>query len=150
MRWKLRSVGLVTAAVLGMALVPMTATTALAAGCWSQSCYFNDPIQEGCVNSNTETIYQVNGIGRWGDATLELRFSPDCGAAWAKAYNDGALNNDIVWIENTAGVSITNPVDNWNGSAYTDMVDDEGAWIHARACLGANNSNTIYACTAWW
>jgi Protein of unknown function (DUF2690) len=149
MRPKLRLAGLLTATALGMALVPMTATSALASECWSQGCYFKDPIQMGCVNSNTQTIYQINGTGRWGDATLELRFSPDCGAAWAKVYNDGLLNNDVVWVENTAGVSITNLVDNGNGSAYTDMVDDEGNWIHARACLGRNNGAT-YTCTAWW
>lgn len=137
---------LATALVTGIYL-PATATSAFAASCYASSCTGLDPISEGC-SSDARTIYQKTGVGRWGSGILELRYSTNCAAAWAKVYDDGSDNGDVAWVTNTQGWTITQPVDFWGGDAYTDMVDDLGV-VQSQACIGHNGSNSS-TCTGWW
>lgn len=143
-----RLVGLfaATALVTGI-VVPVTASPAWAVGCFADSCTGKDPISMGCAN-DAVTIYTKTGVGNWSEGILQLRYSRNCAAAWAKVYDDGSLNNDIAWVSNTQGWTFTRPVDNGGGDAYTDMVDDLGT-IQSKACIGHSGSNSS-TCTSWF
>jgi Protein of unknown function (DUF2690) len=129
------------------AIVPLASAPASAASCYASSCTFQDPIAMGCAG-DAITIYKITGVGVTGKAVLELRYSPGCAAAWAKVYNDISFSNDVAWVTSTQGYTITQPVDTWNGAAYTDMVDDFGS-IASKACIGHSGSNSS-TCTGWY
>jgi hypothetical protein len=142
-------------AVVGMtiAVAPHAVADAVPA-CWSSGCSQKDPGKEGCLPtaytpvSVTWVAYDtVNGPAY---AYIELRYSVDCGAAWARVnLTDPShmMKSVSFFVRNTKGV--VQPYVALAGvSSWTDMVDDAGSSINAQACVGTA-SKPIY-CTSWW
>lgn len=136
-------------------LAGMTATMTVPAkadsvpGCFSASCDHHDPIAEGCSASvfpAADVTYDAVSYS----IHIELRYSSDCGAAWARVtINDPnkVAGNYNFFVKNTHGT-----VDQFtavpNTTSWTNMVDDAGTSINAEACIGS--TSRPIDCTPWW
>jgi hypothetical protein len=125
--------------MLGAAIaVPtMTATPALAATCYRQSCNFQDPVSTGCSSASTGTIDSFT----WNGVYVELRLSGVCSAAWTKSTYPRCDNG-------TAGTIYTEAFYDWQGTqwaattsspiscngvpTYTNMLS---FYFHVRSCI---------------
>lgn len=77
--WRRTVATLVAGLTLGTAATVATATPASAAGCYANSCTWQDPQAMGC-SSDAQTLEEFTvGVLR-----VLLRYSPACGAAWTK------------------------------------------------------------------
>jgi hypothetical protein len=144
MHLRKRLTGMLALAALGaVVIVPLSASPASAATCYGASCNDKNPYDYGCV-SDAVTIYTVNHVGTWGTGILQLRYSPSCGAAWAKIVDDGTANTDWIYVQNTLGNFESQGVNFSTGDAFTFMVNDAG-YIESQACVGNSGG-----CTSWW
>ncbi|GIF49381.1 uncharacterized protein DUF2690 [Asanoa ferruginea] len=76
-----RLVAVLAMLVAAMSSTLVVASPALAASCWADSCNYLDPQTNGC-SSDAGNIQAIDPEG-WYD--VELRYSPSCYAAWARA-----------------------------------------------------------------
>jgi hypothetical protein len=105
---------------------PATQTTAAAvpALCYANSCYGEDPDATGC-SSDARTIYNAPDAS---GPRVQLRYSPTCRAAWARAID--AETGVQFWVYNRDnGQTQSNRF--YSQSAHTRMVNDAGTESHA-------------------
>ena len=143
--------------VLGIGLAgmitvsPQSASPALAAGCYRESCFGKDPNAMGCTGAVTLASRYGNG----GADGIELRYSPVCGAMWARFTHDGFNCCVTVSISEVQQRPIT-PYGGWGttgrqtkyftyteGTWWTAMNPDVGDDRH-RACFDFTGM-----CTDW-
>jgi len=110
------------------------------ATCSGDGCDNVDPEQAGCANG----AYTVTSADA-SSATIQLRYSPDCGTNWGRVVSKGN-NNDIylVLVERADGVSygtkgLTGPIA-WSRMVYAPTAK-------ARACVSINGAKDI--CTKY-
>lgn len=81
---------------------------------------------------------------------MRLRYSPDCGAVWAR-FDNGSAQGGKIWIENIAGQRHLVDLAGFNGeSKYTYMLADN---TQARACHQFFSDLThtwVTNCTGWY
>jgi len=71
--------------------VATSAPAAAAAGCYAQDCNGKDPQAWGC-DGDASTQWSSHYPGSYG-STVELRYSPSCGAFWARYSCDDCFPN---------------------------------------------------------
>ncbi|MER7667183.1 DUF2690 domain-containing protein [Kitasatospora sp. NPDC096128] len=116
-----------------------TGTASAATSCYAGSCTGLDPANTICQNDARTIDYTAP------DGDAELRYSPTCRAAWARATTAGRVPATIQ-IENNQGASYT-VVNYGTGTVYTRMVNDKD--IQARASFHYDN-NTQFGYTNWY
>lgn len=134
--------------VLGIAAAfgatAFAAPAASAAPAWASNYWTGkNPDTSGCTN-DARTIYSRqlgDGNGHVSSATIQLRYSPYCKAAWAKLVNGwpadpGSHVGCKVVVRREDGRAYSAVVDPGDTSAYTLMVDDD------------QTHNTLYASRA--
>lgn len=112
--------------VLGAALATAAAPPASAAprqGCQGRSCYDKDPIDTGCADDGEDVPGASASIG---DMTVQMRYSADCNAAWARARTTPDLRAILIASH---GATDSEKECNDLGSQYiyTKMVDGGSA-----------------------
>ncbi|MEU4119537.1 DUF2690 domain-containing protein [Kitasatospora sp. NPDC028055] len=121
-----------TLALAASGTLVATGTASAATSCYARSCTGLDPATTICQNDARTVAYTAPN----GDA--ELRYSPTCRAAWARATGGDYGGIQItIRVENNQGASYS-AVYNGNGTIYTRMVDDKD--IQSRAYFQYNNS----------
>ncbi|WP_441250901.1 DUF2690 domain-containing protein [Kitasatospora sp. McL0602] len=135
-----RNAATLTAALLlaatGVAALPGTASAA--GSCSGAGCTGKDPQAAGC-GDDAVTSASFSGAS----VRVELRYSPSCHAAWARAA--GAPAGQALFVENTRGAKRQVSIRNGQTTVWTTMIDGT---VKARACLGPANSDAI-TCTGW-
>ncbi|MFI9747498.1 DUF2690 domain-containing protein [Streptomyces sp. NPDC052494] len=134
---KLATVGSALAMAASSLLLASSPASA-ASSCYASSCEGLDPAATVCQN-DARTVYRT---GRFG---VELRYSPSCRAAWARAdaWSDAPL--DVV-VENSLGATYRTH-QTGGGSTWTRMVNDKD--ILARA-YGFREDFGEYSHTPWY
>jgi hypothetical protein len=115
--------------------------TAMAEGCYEESCTGQDPSQMGCTSS----AFTPWSISPFPNSRLDLRYSAMCEAAWARI--SGAPQNTFFYVENNVDEGIqgyTTPFDNgWTNMASNAFFQHQ----QARACV---LSEGYTLCTNWY
>ncbi|MDH6578749.1 DUF2690 domain-containing protein [Kitasatospora sp. MAP5-34] len=135
-----------TAATLGAALLLAAAGVAAGPGlaaavsrCTGAGCTGKDAAAAGCA-SGAVTKASFSGAS----VRVELRYSPSCHAAWAKAT--AAPAGQTLMVENGHGVRSRVTIGRGRATAWTPMVDGT---TKVRACLGEADSDVL-TCTNWF
>ncbi|GAA2139063.1 hypothetical protein GCM10009760_20860 [Kitasatospora kazusensis] len=123
---------LLAAAALGVLPGPAAA----ASRCTKAACDGRDPSSAGCA-ADAVTRASFSGAS----VRVELRYSPSCQAAWARAT--AAPPGQTLMVEDSGGARSRMTVH--QTPAHTQMVD---ATTKARACLGPADSDVL-TCTPW-
>ena len=78
--------GVAACVLVGIATVG-SPTVVLAAPCYDDGCNYQDPQTTGCSSDGitVDTIYDSDGYAYF----VNLRWSSNCGANWARAQNEG-------------------------------------------------------------
>ena len=125
------------AGMIGAAVVvapPASATTSLCQGaCWAGQ----DPNTTICQN---DAITPVSSVS-YGGATVELRYSPTCRAAWARITPG---YGDVMLVHNSAG-STQYEIDGNSNWTWTAMVNDMNLTSHA--CINYGVNSGVNVCT---
>ncbi|MFJ8434011.1 DUF2690 domain-containing protein [Kitasatospora sp. NPDC094019] len=128
-----------TLALAASGLLFASGSASAATSCYASSCTGLDPASTICQNDARTVAYTAP------DGDAELRYSPTCRAAWARAIGGGRVPA-IIQVENNQGASYT--VMNYGtGTVYTRMVNDKD--IQARASFHFNN-NSQYGYSNWY
>jgi len=106
--------------------------------CGGPTCTGYDPNDTYCFG-DAQTLESKSHNG----ATIELRYSLNCRAVWARELNGHV--GDFLWVRNSAGDQETAHINTGNAN-HTAMVNDED--ITAAACMTLAGETT-YTCTAW-
>ncbi|MFJ8473344.1 DUF2690 domain-containing protein [Kitasatospora sp. NPDC094011] len=128
-----------TLALVASGLLFASGTASAATSCYASSCTGLDPASTICQNDAVTVRYTAP------DGDAELRYSPTCRAAWARASGAGRVPATIQ-VENTQGASYT-VVNTGDHTVYTRMVNDKD--IQARASFHYAN-NTQYGYSEWY
>lgn len=107
------------------ALAGLTAPTASAAtSCYGASCNGLDPSSTSCAND----ARTVQTLPSW---NVELRYSPSCRAAWARAASPSGVKSFRLEIRNDDGTIYKTSAPAGGGKFFTRMVNDKDikAWV---------------------
>ncbi len=121
-----------------MAVLPGPAAVA-ASRCTGEGCTGKDASAAGCA-SGAVTKASFSGAS----VRVELRYSPSCHAAWAKAT--AAPAGQTLMVENARDQRSRITVRPGQSTVWTPMVDGT---VKARACLGQADSDVL-TCTNWY
>jgi uncharacterized protein DUF2690 len=131
----------VCAAVIGTSAftAPAPAAATAAASCYASSCSGKNPDSTGC-SSDARTIYRAP-TSPIAYPHVELRYSPTCRAAWARAVD--AETGVEFWVYNRGNGQ--QQISYYYGpGSYTNMVNDAGTTSHACFYLFGNKQCTPY------
>ncbi|WP_369146318.1 DUF2690 domain-containing protein [Streptomyces sp. R44] len=125
-------------AMAGSSLLLASSPASAATSCYAAGCTGLDPSTTICQN-DARTVSVSDRFG------VELRYSPTCRAAWARA-TPGSDAPMLVGVQNTRGDAYTTYT---TGAAYrwTQMVNDKD--IEARG-YGFKEVGAQYGFTAWY
>ncbi|MER7848695.1 DUF2690 domain-containing protein [Kitasatospora sp. NPDC096077] len=129
-----------TLALVASGLLFASGTASAATSCYASSCTGLDPSTTICQNDAKTVDYTAP------DGDAELRYSPTCRAAWARAIAGGGRVPATIQIENTNHETFT-ALNTGDHTVYTRMVNDKD--IQARASFHYAN-NTQYGYSGWY
>lgn len=115
-----------------------TATAAATAGCYRASCENEDPQDMGCAADAFTAA--------WAGGNVELRFSPQCQAAWTRV-NDANGAGQVSWrlrslYSNGVPRQTYDYAGNYGGVGWSKMSDD-GDGLLAEACYKVINQPEV-------
>lgn len=127
--------------------VSFAASPATAAGsCYRLSCDYKDPQSTGC-SADAYNLAEVTHHHTWGSIRIEVRYSPSCQAAWARATQAGDsgqywAGGNLEWQNSTTGT--TNLY-----SVYERKVRWSSMFSYYDYTLRACYNGAGFACTSW-
>ncbi|MFF2076647.1 DUF2690 domain-containing protein [Kitasatospora sp. NPDC058162] len=108
-----------TLALVASGLLFASGSASAATSCYADTCTGLDPANTICQNDARTVDYTAP------DGDAQLRYSPTCRAAWARATGGSYGGTQItIRVENEKGASFS-AVYNGNGTIYTRMVNDK-------------------------
>jgi hypothetical protein len=148
--WLRRATAVLALAFVTTVPAAVVAGPALAVGCYRSSCNHYDPQTMGC----SPDAYSLAVINPEGSYDVQLRYSPACGAAWARITNTGSgypvykYLKLQVWSAKTGGTLL------WTETKYNEQLNnDQNYWTAmgsyqywVQACV--KNSDDWGHCTA--